>query len=245
MTQVPWIRLYTSWPRHRKTLALRRLLGSADYVLNLWCWCAENAPTGDLSGLSDEEIEYASEWRGQPGQCVAALLSSGWLDVSANGEKSLHEWMDGAGRGIASYTRKTEKQRELMRERRASSGSGSEIREDKNRKDSPANVVANVSANTVGEKPARKRALCVFSEAFSRFWAAYPRKVSKGQAVKAWPGDEYIDQILSALEWQRKTWSDPQFIKHPSTWLRARCWEDEKQTSIPNTTPLGPRYARL
>lgn len=66
------------------------------------------------------------------------------------------------------------------------------------------------------------------SPGFAAFWAAYPRKTGKGHAIKAWPGDEYLPAILAALEWQVPTWRDPDFIKHPATWLHARCWEDEK-----------------
>jgi hypothetical protein len=73
-----------------------------------------------------------------------------------------------------------------------------------------------------------KRSLVITSEAFTQFWTAYPRKTGKGQAAKAWPGDELLQPILDALAWQVPTWKDPQYIKHPATWLRARCWEDER-----------------
>ena len=226
MTTVPWIRLFTSWPRHRKTLVLRRELGTGEPIITLWCWCAENAPTGNLSGLSDAEIEWACDWRGEPGKCVAALVRCGWLDVSANGEKMLHEWEDGAGAGIVGYLRRTERQRELMRARRAglsrtpSPDPEREDQEEEEEEERDVNVGAHVSAN--------KRKKAEQSEAFCRFWAAYPRKVSKGQAIKAWPGDELIEPIIAALTWQAPTWKDPLFIKHPATWLRARCWEDQK-----------------
>ena len=56
---------------------------------------------------------------------------------------------------------------------------------------------------------------------------AYPKKTAKGQAMKAWPGDDLLPAILAALTWQVPTW-DPNFTKNPATWLNARCWEDEK-----------------
>lgn len=76
------------------------------------------------------------------------------------------------------------------------------------------------------------------SEAFAKFWQAYPRKTGKGQAIKAWPGDDLIEPILAALAWQVPTWRDPQYIKHPATWLRARCWEDERQERPAPTSVL-------
>lgn len=65
---------------------------------------------------------------------------------------------------------------------------------------------------------------------FLRFWAAYPNKVAKGAAARAWPGDDLTDSILAALEWQVPTWTDPRYIAHPATWLNARRWLDEKTT---------------
>lgn len=71
---------------------------------------------------------------------------------------------------------------------------------------------------------------------FAEFWAAYPRKVAKPQAAKAFARlrplpDGLLDTILSALkaqaesdQWRRE---NGRFIPHPATWLNARRWEDE------------------
>jgi len=72
-------------------------------------------------------------------------------------------------------------------------------------------------------------------ERFDKFWDAYPKKRSMGQAEKAWikinPDDELLGVILSSLErWKRsKEWlkDGGQFIPYPSTWLNAKGWEDE------------------
>ena len=84
----------------------------------------------------------------------------------------------------------------------------------------------------------RSRRQVVATEGFTKFWAAYPKKTGKGQAIKAWPGDEVTEQVLAALSWQVPTWKDIQFVKNPSTWLNARCWEDEK----PQAIERGGRY---
>jgi len=72
------------------------------------------------------------------------------------------------------------------------------------------------------------------SKDFDTFWAAYPRKVSKHDALKAWHqvgvDGELLALILRALAWQTKTWdySDyMRFVPLPATWLRGRRWEDE------------------
>ncbi len=69
---------------------------------------------------------------------------------------------------------------------------------------------------------------------FAEFYSAYPRKVSKEPARKAFaklnPDDDLFAEIMTALESHEKTWSDPQFIPHPSSWINQRRWEDVLET---------------
>lgn len=75
-----------------------------------------------------------------------------------------------------------------------------------------------------------------FSKSFDDFWKAYPKKVSKANALKAWnklkPNDDLVRKILSALEKQRQSsqWQkdNGQFIPYPATWINGRRWEDEQ-----------------
>lgn len=71
-------------------------------------------------------------------------------------------------------------------------------------------------------------------KAFDQFWSAYPRKVAKDAALKAWnklsPSDDLAQQIMSGLEaaittdqWKK---DEGRFIPHASTWLNGRRWED-------------------
>lgn len=79
---------------------------------------------------------------------------------------------------------------------------------------------------------------------FDRFWTAYPRKKSKGQAEKAWaalsPSEPFQGQILAALE--RAKTSDEwvkdggRYIPYPATWLRAKGWEDVAEVDIGDAT---------
>lgn len=70
---------------------------------------------------------------------------------------------------------------------------------------------------------------------FSRFWAAYPRKVGKQAAKKSWsrlhPSEELTQAILQAVEAQKQSrqWreNNGQFIPNPATWLNQGRWEDE------------------
>jgi hypothetical protein len=100
MHSIPWIRLYVSFFTHRKTMRLRRELGTIEPVLRLWVWAAENAPDGDLSGISDEDLEDAMGWRGEPGKAIGCIRGCGFLDGSL-----LHGWEERTGAGIESLTR--------------------------------------------------------------------------------------------------------------------------------------------
>lgn len=67
---------------------------------------------------------------------------------------------------------------------------------------------------------------------FSAFWDAYPRKVGKGAAQKAFSKAKVpLTVLLSALEQQKQSdqWNRDggQYIPYPATWLNQRRWEDE------------------
>lgn len=78
-----------------------------------------------------------------------------------------------------------------------------------------------------------------YSSDFLAFWAAYPRKVGKGAAWKAFhrlrPDHGLLAAMLEAVGRQRGTqaWKKDggQFIPHPATWLNQRRWEDEPDVS--------------
>lgn len=71
------------------------------------------------------------------------------------------------------------------------------------------------------------------AEGFERFWLAYPRKIGKGAAIKAWKRATLpdIESILLAVERQMRSeqWTKDggQFIPHPSTWINQMRWLDE------------------
>jgi ribosomal protein L37AE/L43A len=77
-------------------------------------------------------------------------------------------------------------------------------------------------------------------EGFNKFWAAYPRKVGKGDARRAWSQTlkirPPIDKVLRAVYAARasKQWQKDlgDFIPHPATWLRGERWDDEMEVDL-------------
>ena len=67
---------------------------------------------------------------------------------------------------------------------------------------------------------------------FERFWLAYPRKIGKADARKAFAKVKVpVETLLSAIEQQRgsEQWTreNGRFIPNPATWLNQGRWEDE------------------
>lgn len=87
---------------------------------------------------------------------------------------------------------------------------------------------------------------------FDRFWLAYPRKVGKDAARKAFDhreaDEDLLAQMLSAIDEQAATgqWRDDggKFIPHPATWLNEGRWQDETAQSedVPNLKPGTDEY---
>ena len=70
--------------------------------------------------------------------------------------------------------------------------------------------------------------------AWTQFWEAWPKKVAKREAIRAWnklkPNPELLATILQRIatskqseQWQR---NGGQYIPHPATWINGRRWED-------------------
>lgn len=94
------------------------------------------------------------------------------------------------------------------------------------------------------ENTTRERA----DDGFERFWAAYPRKVAKPDARRAYPkaiariaSPDPCGVLIAALDRMRPDWCDPRFIPHPSTWLNREGWNDEPVLA-PIITPLRPTH---
>lgn len=73
---------------------------------------------------------------------------------------------------------------------------------------------------------------------FNTFWDAYPKKVGKPAAKKAFskqkPSPDLLNAMLNALSWQKSSneWrkDDGQYIPNPATWLNQERWTDSKSS---------------
>lgn len=89
-------RLQFSLPSHPKTQKLIRRLNphgevGAWFLVRMILWTCQVRPSGDLSRMTDEDLEIAVHWTGQAGTLVAAMAEVGFLD-GAEGERRWHDW---------------------------------------------------------------------------------------------------------------------------------------------------------
>lgn len=87
-------------------------------------------------------------------------------------------------------------------------------------------------------------------DAFEAFWNAYPRKVGRGAARKAWGKASAIattGEIMVGLQRYKESLigKDAQFIAHPSTWLNQQRWLDEPTVAVAESgvavRPVDPK----
>lgn len=108
-------------------------------------------------------------------------------------------------------------------------------------------VLVLVSDPVTVKKPRAKRADPVPLEGFDEFWLAYPLKVAKEDAIKAWneiaPNAALREFIGAALIWQRPNLTfekDGQIKgKYPAAWLRGKRWTDERPP-VPSRVASSP-----
>ncbi len=81
-------------------------------------------------------------------------------------------------------------------------------------------------------------------ELFDLCWGAYPRKVAKQEAMKAWNQVDPSEALVRAqvhpailLHSRLRHWCEETGkIPHFATWLRGRRWEDEVRDEVDDTT---------
>lgn len=87
------------------------------------------------------------------------------------------------------------------------------------------------------ESQRRKATETEAREAFDKFWTAWPRKVARSDAEKAWRKVQAADvpavmsglaRAVSCEQWRK---DGGQYIPHAATWLNGRRWEDQE---LPN-----------
>ena len=133
-----------------------------------------------------------------------------------------------------SFDRK-EYMREYMREYREKCESVKQKSLQEFTKANPTSTSTSTSTSKKGDARGKKiKTAASPTKDFELFWDAYPRKVGKGAAHKAWEAAKDRPNINSLIDIINKNEATEQwksdggkFIPHPSTWLNQKRWDDE------------------
>lgn len=261
-----WIQVHQTLKDHRKVYAVADALDvdpahALGLIVSFWLWALDNTPSGSLEGISNRMIARAAQWSGNADEFVETLKTAEFLDETPDGELELHDWQEYTGALIGK--REAEKQRSKKRRAAAKETASEQLQttfgqttdrpKDDHKKTSGRVEYSRVeySREDIGDNSPISPNMV--NERFTRFWKAYPKKVGKGAAEKAWkkihPTAELFDVIMESVEaainteqWTRE---NGRFIPNPATWLNQRRWEDElpaasqfhtqTQPSKPNT----------
>jgi hypothetical protein len=111
-----------------------------------------------------------------------------------------------------------------------------------------ANRTAPTGATSPKKANGRTPASAVIEAAFDEWWMQYPKKVSKGDARRAYEkvvrsGKATPTELLAgAMRYgAERAQQEQRYTKHPGRWLRAECWRDEPAEVGPPISDARPR----
>ncbi len=267
MDERTYIRLHDGMPDHPKVVGLSHAAFRL-YVESI-CWCGRH--------LTDGKVPAAAMKRmgGWSPTAIKELAAAGLLETGDGPEWLIHDYTEHqrTAEEVAGY-RKAKKlagvtgnheRWHLARGLRDpdcdlcsiddASRDGSHMRShiasvngrEQHRKTSPE-----TESETQSDKEPKAIDQCGSDDDpdFTAFWSAYPRKIGKGQARKAWRAaarGRHVEPkvIVATAERFRDTTkamrTEPRFIPHPATWLNGKRYDD----SEPETTPaIAAGYSR-
>jgi hypothetical protein len=77
---------------------------------------------------------------------------------------------------------------------------------------------------------------------FECFWGAYPRRLAKKDARKAWEKltAQQQEAAMKSLPSHIEHWSDREmkYVPYPASWLNGERWEDELDVKGPDVAAL-------
>lgn len=225
---MPWFKVDDKLHSHRKA-------ARAGEALALWVvagsWCMDHLTDGFVP-------EYMAPRLMANGASHAETLASCdlWEPGEKGGEKGwfFHDWP------VHQPTREAiEEDRRKARERMSKLRNGSgDVRANNGRS---SGVVHDSHTHTHTHTNNKTE---TDDASFDAFWSAYPKKVGKGQAVKAWRSAAKkadTDAIMAGLAAANASWkaagTDQKFIPNPATWLNGERWDDEVPAAAEEDDP--------
>lgn len=237
-----WLKMEHSTPDKPEVLAITVKMGWEDpdmtlgKLFRLWRWFDQHTVDGNAVGVTPALLDRLLGVTG----LTLAVASVGWLIVTEEGITLQN--FDRHNGNSAKNRAQTAKRVAKHKSNGAANakGNGDSVtsalpREEKRREE----VIPPKSPKGVDQR-------------FETFYAAYPKKVGKDAALKAFakrkPDDQLVEQMVSAIERQKRSdaWlkDGGQFIPNPATWLNQGRWQDEETPAAANESGFSnPLFA--
>lgn len=208
-----YVRVYSSFYSHRKTVRLRAALGNDALWIppRLWSYAADNQPDGVFEGYSAGEIALLIGYSGDAPSMLQALLQAGFLDPEP---LRIHDWEEHNGY----HSDFSERARNAALARW---GKEEKKGEDKKGKDIDTSIASSMPQA---------------SELAKEIYALYPLKVGKPTAlkaiVKALKGytSDFLRERTHA--YANAVSGTDTMIPHPSTWFNQERFNDDPKTWV-------------
>lgn len=223
-----YIRLYTNFWTHRKTVRLRAAIGDAAFWVppRLWSYAAENQPDGDFSDYSAKEIALLVGYEGDASSMLKALQQACFMD-----DKKLHEWKE-HNDYHATFSKRAKK---AAKSRWESKPSPTPSPGEEKRRQEPSIPSSMLGASAETQK-------------FKDYWLSFPR--NRGTRSKAWKlwcelgceaiADKVIESVKAHAMDPDWTKNNGQYIPGGDTFLSERKWENKLKIETPKSSgPTG------
>lgn len=233
-----WFKCYNGATTDKKFLRLSKEHDLPVYILAM-CWmhfcdhASQQKERGCLYGIDFDDIDFFFGFdEGQACKAYHAFVSKGMIS-----DNKLSKWED-RQKNEAAERQKRYRERQKANEERNDDNSDVTLRNEHN-----ALPEEKRREEKREEEKDTKVSKKLYKKDFEDFYLAYPRKVGKQNAAKAFDQAvkrASIEDIASGLERIITSWSnkDPQYIPHPATWLNRDGWLDEPDQG-PHRRPNG------
>jgi hypothetical protein len=200
-----WIESHQSIRNHPKIKKASRLAGVNEFEMIgrlhcLWWWALDYAPDGDVTKYSQEDIESAVDWTGDPGRFYRALIDCGFnghcglLEYVDDGSIVIHDWHNYGGRLLE----KRELNAQRMRDKRASHVQNTSIARTGATEQTEQTEQNSTEDNN--DQPAKPGLSELQSFVLQTFGAKRFRNGTQSAIVAAW--DRYpIENVKAACTW--------------------------------------------
>lgn len=205
--------------------AFRLLIGG-------WCWCSRH--------LTDGVMPAATWTKRGSARARTELLQAG-LVIDRGMTVEFHDYLQ--------HQRSAEQVAAMKEQRRNAGRAGGLAKGKRPAKRAASEPSSKTEAETEGssyeepqtETDSPSRGRDGEPEGFAAFWMAYPRKIAKGAAIRAYSKalrlTTPVELLAAATRYAtERQGQDEKFTAHPASWLNAQRWEDE--APAPTTDPV-------